>query len=177
MADDPVSDFDWLIRMMVNVVCRGGNWLVNIGPDRNGKISGEIRQRMRQVGDWLRTYGESIYATSAGPYQPVDDVYGATWRENKVYLHILDREAFGSLKLPCTENVIEHAALFDGSPVEVVQEEDGIRLVLPERDGGTGEPGSAREVEGPAPDTIVVLTMTETVKAAGDEEIRFTGKG
>ena len=55
MAEDPVSDFDWLIRMMVNVVCRGGNWLVNIGPDRNGKISDEIRRRMFQVGDWLRT--------------------------------------------------------------------------------------------------------------------------
>ena len=177
MADDPVSDFDWLIRMMVNVVCRGGNWLVNIGPDRNGKISGEIRQRMRQVGDWLRTYGESIYATAAGPYEPVDDVYGATWRENKVYLHILDRKAFAGLKLPLSENVIEHAALFDGSPVEVVQEEDGIRLVLPEGSGRAGEMGSGQEMEGSAPDTIVVLTMTEAVKAAGDAEITFTGKG
>ena len=168
MADDPVSDFDWLIRMMVNVVCRGGNWLVNIGPDRNGKISEEIRQRMRQVGDWLRIYGESIYATAAGPYEPVDNVYGATWHDNKVYLHILDREAFRAEKLPITENRIESAALFDGGEVEVTEEQDGIRLVLPEK----AYAGDDAEV----PDTIVVLTMAEPVKAGGDVDIYFTGK-
>ena len=165
MAEDPVSDFDWLIRMMVNVVCRGGNWLVNIGPDRNGKISDEIRQRMRQVGDWLRKYGESIYATAAGPYEPVDDVYGATWHDNKVYLHILDREAFREQILPHTENRILTAALFDGGAVEVIEQEDGIRLILPENAGTSEEP-----------DTIVVLTMAENVRAGEDAEIYFTGK-
>ena len=160
-----MSDFDWLIRMMVNVVCRGGNWLVNIGPDRNGKISDEIRRRMFQVGDWLRTYGESIYATSAGPYEPVDNVYGATWRGNKVYLHILDTEAFRNCILPKTENRIEHAAMFSGEKAEVIETSGGIRLVLPEGAGKAGEP-----------DRIVVLTMQEEVRAGGDAEIYFTGK-
>ncbi len=169
MAEDPVSDFDWLIRMMVNVVCRGGNWLVNIGPDRNGRISDEIRKRMFQVGDWLRVYGESIYAASAGPYEPVDNVYGSTWHGNKVYLHILDVEAFRNCVLPYTENRIKNAALFSGEKagekVEAAETPEGIRLVLPE---GTGQDGE--------PDTIVVLTMEEEVRAGGDVEIYFTGK-
>lgn len=165
MEEDPVSDFDWLIRMMVNVVCRGGNWLVNIGPDRNGKISEEIRGRMRQVGDWLRVYGESIYATAAGPYEPVDNVYGSTWHEEKAYLHILDREAFRNCRLPFTENHILNAALFSGEKVEMIEEEGGIRLVLPESAGKANEP-----------DTIVVLTMEDKVRTRGDEEITFTGK-
>ena len=142
---------------------------MNIGPDRNGRISDEIRKRMFQVGDWLRVYGESIYAASAGPYEPVDNVYGSTWHGNKVYLHILDVEAFRSCVLPYTENRIENVALFSGEKagekVEAAETPEGIRLVLPE---GTGQDGE--------PDTIVVLTMEEEVRAGGDAEIYFTGK-
>lgn len=162
MAEDPVSDFDWLIRMMVNVVCRGGNWLVNVGPDRNGKLSDEVKNRMREIGDWLREYGESIYATAAGPYEPVDHVYGATYHGNKVYLHILDKAAFAGKKLPLTDNVIESVSLFDGRRVAFAVESDGVSLSLPETEE--------------APDTIVVLQMKDTVKPMEDAEIYFTGK-
>lgn len=100
MADDPVSDFDWLIRMLVNVVCRDGNLLLNIGPDRNGKVSEEIHQRIRQIGDWLSRCGESIYNTRGGPFEPEDEVYGTTFRENRIYLHILDTAAYAGRRLP-----------------------------------------------------------------------------
>lgn len=162
MADDPVSDFHWLIQMMVNVVCRGGNWLVNIGPDRNGKISEEIRNRMHQVGEWLRTYGESIYATAAGPFEPEDGVYGATFKEKRIYLHILDTAAFADRKLPLLDNEIISAKLFDGREVPVTVDESGIQLTLPATDK--------------APDTIVILEMKDTVKKEEETKIYFTGK-
>ncbi|MBR3642561.1 MAG: alpha-L-fucosidase, partial [Parasporobacterium sp.] len=94
----------WLIRMMVNVVCRGGNWLVNIGPDRNGKISHEIRTRIHEVGEWLRLYGESIYGTDAGPFEPIDDVCGSTCRGDTIYVHMTDTAAFENVKLPWVED-------------------------------------------------------------------------
>lgn len=162
MPDDPVSDFDWLIRMMVNVVCRGGNWLVNIGPDRNGKVSDEIRERIHQVGEWLRRYGESVYSTMAGPYEPVDGVYGSTFRGKTVYLHVLDPAAMKDCVLPVTEDEIEEVRLFDGGEVKRLHTEEGIRLCLPETAKG--------------PDTIVVLTLKEPVTGPGDAEIYFTGK-
>ncbi len=176
MDDDPVSDFDWLIRMMVNVVCRGGNWLVNIGPDKNGKVSEEIKTRIHEVGEWLRTYGESIYETTAGPYEPVDGVYGSTFHGDTVYLHVLDTEAFEKTVLPEIGNEIMEAALYDGRPVGIFREEGmpdagsaaaaengdgGIRLALPDVMQG--------------PDTIVVLKMKEMVRRE-TEEIHFTGK-
>lgn len=162
MEDDPVSDFDWLIRMLVNVICRGGNWLVNIGPDRNGKISPEIRQRVHEVGEWLRHYGESVYETEAGPYEPVDNVYGSTCNGTKVYLHILDTAAFAGCVVPESADNIVSAKLFDGGDVKVESVEGGVKFVLPETKA--------------AADTIVVLEMKETVKKAGEAEIYFTGK-
>lgn len=168
MPDDPVSDFDWLIRMMVNVVCRGGNWLLNIAPDKNGKLSEEVTGRMRQIGTWLKTYGDSIYGTRGGPWQPVDDVYGSTWKGNTIYLHILDPKAFQREILPKLENEIEEAALFDGTAVAVEERPEGIRITLPER--LTGKP----EME--EPDVIVRLKMKQEVKGVEDREIYFTGK-
>lgn len=161
MARDPVSDFDWLIRMMVNVVCRGGNWLVNIGPDRDGRVSPEIRARIHEVGEWLRTHGESIYQTQAGPFEPVDGVYGSTFRDRTVYLHILDRPGFEKLLLPGIGNEIESAALLDGRPVGVCNTDRGIRLLLPRTDDG--------------PDTVVVLSVKGEIHSK-DMDIRFTGR-
>lgn len=158
MADDPVSDFDWLIQMMVNVVCRGGNWLVNIGPDRNGKVSDEIRTRICEVGRWLRRYGESIYATEAGPYEPVDNTYGSTFRGNTVYLHILNKQAFVLEKIPLSRNEILSAAMFDGTEIPVYRDWDGYRLTLPETEK--------------EPDTVVVLKMKENI-VREDERIHF----
>ncbi len=163
MEADPVSEFDWLIRMMVNVVCRGGNWLVNIGPDKNGKVSQEVRRRMGEVGSWLRTYGESIYATEAGPFEPVDEVYGSTFRENKVYIHILDCHKFESEILPVIDNnELIQITTFSNERVEYEIKEGGMRIRLPEM-----------KTE---PDTILVLEFKNKMEYEKDCEIYFTGK-
>lgn len=178
MADDPVSDFDCLIRMMANVVCRDGNWLVNIGPDRNGKVSAEVVERIRQVGAWLNRYGESVYGTRGGPLEPVDNVYGATCKENHLYLHILDKEAFARCVLPVNEcvmlrdNAILSACVWDGSedgelrkvPCRTEEKDGGLRVILPENCGIA------------EPDIIVEITLESDLKTAGSQEIYFTGR-
>jgi len=53
-----------LIRLFVDVVAEGGNLLINVGPDGEGRIP-EIQQRpLRELGEWLRINGEAIYSTS-----------------------------------------------------------------------------------------------------------------
>ncbi len=162
MPEDPVSDFNWLISMMVNVVCRDGNWLVNIGPDRNGKISKEITERMRQIGAWLSEYGESIYGTRGGPFEPVDNVYGSTYKKDKVYLHILDTAAFEHEIIPKPkDNEILRASMFDSTIVEIQDCQGGFRLKLPKTVNL---------------DTIVILKMKKEVIGCNDTDIHFTGK-
>lgn len=166
MADDPVSDFDWLIRMMVNVICRDGNWLVNIGPDRNGKISREIRDRMHQVGEWLREYGEAVYGTRGGPIEPLDNVYGATSKENKIYLHLLDVKAAQGQWIPLEGYRIESASAFRGEELPFEQREDAFRV-----DVSTLETAAEEQ-----PDTIVILTLDRAVERQAAAEVYFTGK-
>jgi len=77
------------VNMLVNTVVRGGNMLLNVGPDKDGVVPEAHVARLKEIGDWLAKYGESIYNTRPGPFQPVDRQYGATFRGKTVYVHIL----------------------------------------------------------------------------------------
>ena len=160
MENDPVSDFDWLIRMMVNVVCRGGNWLVNIGPDRNGKISPEIRQRIHEIGEWLRCYGKSIYGTEAGPLEPVDGIYGSTFYKKTIYLHVFDCEAIRTQIIPLKYECIESISVMDQRPVAIHAVSEGIVL-------------SIEDIK--APDTIVAIRVKNKIEKE-NMEIYFSSK-
>lgn len=166
MADDPVSDFDWLIQMLVNVICRDGNLLLNVGPDRNGKLSKEVTDRMRQIGAWLTKYGKAVYGTRGGPIEPVDDVYGTTFKGDEVYLHVTDSEKFAGMVLPAVEFGVTGCCLMDGTPVEYAQDENGIRITLPEGVKTTED----------EPDIIVVLKADREIDFKKDSNIYFTGK-
>ena len=52
-----------LIHMLCDVVAKGGNLLLNVGPDADGNLPPEALQRMEEIGKWLETNGYAIYDT------------------------------------------------------------------------------------------------------------------
>jgi alpha-L-fucosidase len=62
MLDD-YSTSEQLVHILVDKVARGGNLLLNIGPNADGTIPVIMQQRLRDIGDWLRVNGEAIYGT------------------------------------------------------------------------------------------------------------------
>jgi alpha-L-fucosidase len=88
------------IGLLVRCAGNGGNLLLNTGPSPTGIIVDSHAQRYREMGAWLRQYGESIYATRGGPYTP--GPWGCATRSkdgNTVYLHIMG-DWNGALSLP-----------------------------------------------------------------------------
>jgi alpha-L-fucosidase len=88
IKDDKYKSVPDLIHYIVNAAGRNANFLLNVGPMPNGIIQEEFRDTLKEVGKWLRQYGESIYGTR-GNVMPPQDWGVVTSKNKKVYVHIL----------------------------------------------------------------------------------------
>ena len=59
-----------VVQMLVDVVAKGGNYLLNVGPDANGELPPVAVQRLHEIGAWMKVNGQAIYASrSVAPYR------------------------------------------------------------------------------------------------------------
>jgi alpha-L-fucosidase len=80
-----------ILRSLVKVVSRGGNYLLNIGPTGSGKVPEESIKVLESVGSFMRENGESIYGTQALPVYPYDIDWGYfTAKKGKLFIHIFE---------------------------------------------------------------------------------------
>ncbi len=94
-----------IIRLLSNVASKGGNLMLNVGPDGKGNIPYYSVQYLRETGRWLQQNGESIYNTTAGfiPAQP----WGVTTtKPGKLFLHVWNRPANNLLLVPGFINAV-----------------------------------------------------------------------
>jgi alpha-L-fucosidase len=78
-----------LIHLLVRSAGLGANFLLNIGPTPEGEVRAAHRERLLEIGNWLKTYGVTIYGTRKSFMKPAP--WGvAVEKGNKVFLHILD---------------------------------------------------------------------------------------
>ncbi|MBB5351474.1 hypothetical protein HNR46_001711 [Haloferula luteola] len=110
-----------ILRMLIDVVGRGGNLLLNVGPDRNGVIPSTHVERLQEVGAWLEKNGEAIYGTNAGPIQPVDDRCVSTHSGSRVFLHLLDPKNPEALHIPLAGLSVASCKRLHGAPVAFTQ--------------------------------------------------------
>lgn len=138
------SDHNWksvktLVRLLVDIVSKGGNYLLNVGPTAEGEIPKASIERLQAVGKWLEVHGEAIYGTSPSPF-PCEIEWGAiTQKPGKLYLHVFDWPA-GKLVLYGLKNRVKKAYLLGDkaqAPLPVSQERieplnvDILKVTLP----------------------------------------------
>lgn len=91
-------DHDWkkpedVLRHLVKITGRGGNYLLNVGPDGDGAVPMPCIRILKKIGKFLTTNGESIYGTIPPPLYPYDIEWGLfTYRPGKLYIHVFDRK-------------------------------------------------------------------------------------
>jgi alpha-L-fucosidase len=117
-----------IIVMLVNTVDRGGNMLLNVGPDAQGVIPETHIARLKEVGDWLNKYGDGIYGTRPGPFEPVDDFYGSVQKNKFIYIHLLAVK--DTLQLPPLGARIISCKQMQGIQLDFKQDENGITIQL-----------------------------------------------
>ena len=130
MHDHNYKSSQTLIRGLVEVASRGGNFLLNVGPQPDGEIQPEFQERLRAIGDWMAVNGDSIYGTTYGPVQGVKGIR-TTAKSDKVYVSIFDWPST-PLQVPeLKKKVLSAHLLATGQPLKFSQSEAGVQIDLP----------------------------------------------
>ncbi len=75
------------IQTLAKTAGGGGNLLLNVGPMLDGRIEQRQVNRLKQIGQWLKRYGASIYGTRGGPFVPTEWMV-STRKNNKIFIHL-----------------------------------------------------------------------------------------
>lgn len=112
-----------LIRLLARTAGKGANLLLNVGPQPDGKLPQTALQRLKEIGEWMARYGESIYETEAGPFKQGEEIV-TTQKENFIYVHLL-ADTLQQVQMPLQEKVKSIKRMSDNAPLTYKQE-DGI---------------------------------------------------
>lgn len=99
-------DHNWhepaeVMRRLLDIVSRGGNYLLNIGPRGDGSIPEESMAILDEIGTWLSAAGESLYGTRAVEsyvYEAAEMRF--THKDHKLYLHVLEPGKYQGTRIP-----------------------------------------------------------------------------
>lgn len=119
------DNLDWkptemLVRMLVDTVSKGGNLLLNVGPNARGEFEPRAIERLRGIGEWMRLHSRSIYGCTASDLTPPPDCrYTCAEHSRRLYLHLF-AWPFRHLHLDGLAGRVEYAQLLnDASEIKM----------------------------------------------------------
>jgi len=122
--------------MLTDIAAKGGNYLLNVGPTSEGLFPQPSIDRLREIGEWMKVYGEAIYATQASPFQQLDwgrCTQKALGNDTRLYLHVFDWPREGKLRVPGIFNQTQQAYLLadaQKTSLPVARDEDALVITL-----------------------------------------------
>ena len=155
--DNNWKSVETLLRNLVDIASKGGNFLLNVGPTSEGLIPQPSVERLKAIGQWMKVNGDSIHATTPNPWKRLPFDGRATVKGNTLYLHVFQWPE-GGLKIAGLQGEVASVKALDpsirlGKP-ECTREDDQIILSIP-------------VPEKPDPvDTVVAVTFTGPVPTA-----------
>lgn len=134
------DDHNWkstemLIQNLVDIVSKGGNYLLNVGPTSLGEIPQESIERLEAIGAWMKVNSPAIYGTSASPFRKLK--WGRCTKkvgpENTIlYLHVFDWPSDGKLTVPgLTSKVTKATVLATSAKVAARKVGNDVELTVP----------------------------------------------
>ena len=126
-----------IIRNLVDIASKGGNYLLNVGPTSEGLIPGPSVERLKAVGQWMKVNGEAIYDTSASPFKRLPwgrctkkvTTDGAT-----LFLHVFQWPSDGKLVVAGLKNHAEKAWLlgdYKKTALALETGPEGVTITVP----------------------------------------------
>ena len=128
-----------LIRKLVDIASKGGNFLLNVGPTSEGLFPPTAVERLKEIGRWMKVNGESIYGTKASPFKNLSwgrctqkEIKGGT----RLFLQVFDWPNDGRLSVPGLLNDPTNVYLLadlDKKKLKTSRDEDAVIINLPSK--------------------------------------------
>lgn len=166
-------DHNWkstetLVRNLIDIASKGGNYLLNVGPTAEGLIPNASIERLKAIGIWMKVNGESIYGTTSSPCRTPAWGRITTGVENgntTLYLNVFDWPEDGKLFLPIVNKVQSCQLLTDAKQSFKTK---------------TNKHGTTITLKGSAPDkisSVIILKITGTPKVSDADKIQQQSDG
>ncbi|MFT3827173.1 MAG: alpha-L-fucosidase [Chitinophagaceae bacterium] len=148
------DDHNWkstttLVRNLLDIASKGGNYLINVGPKADGTFPEESVKLLKEMGVWMKTNGEAIYGSQKSPLATLD--WGRCTKKERngntiLYLSVFDWPANSQLVVPGVSNSVVTARLLaSGTSLTTTATKDGLVIKVPAQ----------------APDTIATVIKLE----------------
>jgi len=120
---------DLLLDMLVECASRGGNLLLNVGPQPDGRLPRQFVERARKIGKWMAVHGEAIYGSDAGEVCEFITYGRQTKKGNNLYLIIRFWDGCPTLTLAGLKTRVNKAVLLTtGQELDFRQRRDHLTL-------------------------------------------------
>ncbi|XID93129.1 alpha-L-fucosidase [Paenibacillaceae bacterium WGS1546] len=121
-----------ILRMLIDTVSKGGNFLLNVGPNARGELDERAVERLEEIGVWMRKHARSIHGCTAAPAHlpacPEDCRFTYNPKTNRLYLHLF-AWPFKQLHLADFSGLVEYAQLLDdASEIRMVEGEKKLTM-------------------------------------------------
>jgi alpha-L-fucosidase len=126
-----------LVRNLVDIASKGGNYLLNVGPKSDGTFPQESIDLLKEIGTWMKVNGDAIYDTKASPFGLFP--WGrCTKKENGkntiLYFSVFEWPKDGKLTIPGLKNdVVSAKLLANGSSLKTTKSAEGLVIAVPEK--------------------------------------------
>jgi len=127
--DQNFKSADTLIRSLIEVISRGGNFLLDVGPQPDGQIQPEFADRLHRVGEWTRRNAGAIYGSGYGPIQG-EPAFRTTARGSSVYVFVMDESAREITVGPLGTASTQARLVADGKTIAARAEGRSVRIAL-----------------------------------------------
>ena len=122
--DNNWKSTETILRNLIDIASKGGNYLLNVGPTSEGVIPEPSQERLKQIGDWMKVNSDAIYGTSPSPFRKYSFDGRVTIKGNKMFLHVFNWPSDG-VKIAGIKSPLVSAKLLDGeTDVKVMADKD-----------------------------------------------------
>jgi alpha-L-fucosidase len=118
-----------LIRALIEVISRGGNLLLDVGPQPDGQIQPEFVERLEAVGKWTRSNAAAIYGSTYGPIQGQPS-YRTSARGASIFVFVMEEAAAEVVVSPLGRPVRQVRLVANGKPLAFHSDRNGLRIPL-----------------------------------------------